>query len=63
MVSSGSLLVTRLERFASLIADAERKACVEDCKAQRQMLGEYEAKIVGLAIAMCIDAISTRGEK
>ena len=29
MVSSGSLLVTRLERFASLIAAVEREACAD----------------------------------
>ena len=29
IVSSGSLLVTRLERFASLVAAAEREACAD----------------------------------
>ena len=51
------------ERFADMVASAEREACVKACKAQRQLLGENEAKIGSLAIAMCVDAISTRGKK
>lgn len=51
------------ERFAALVASAEREACIKACKAQKQLLGEDEAKIGGLGIAMCIDAISTRGNK
>lgn len=52
-----------IQRFAALVAAAEREACVKACKAQRQLLGEDEAKIGSLGIAMCVDAISTRGQK
>lgn len=52
-----------LERFAALVAAAERKACVEACKEQRLLLGEDEAKYASLGIAMCVDAIKTRGIK
>jgi hypothetical protein len=52
-----------IQRFAALVAAAEREACVKACKAQRQLLGENEAKFGGLGIAMCVDAISTRGQK
>lgn len=52
-----------IQRFAALVASAERKACAKACKAQRQLLGENEAKFGGLGIAMCVDAISTRGQK
>lgn len=53
----------RLHQFALLVAAAEREACVKACKAQKQLLGENEAKFGGLGIAMCVDAISTRGQK
>jgi len=52
-----------LERFAALVAAAERKACVEACKEQRLLLVEDEAKYASLGIAMCVDAIKTRGIK
>lgn len=52
-----------ITELAAMAAAAEREACVKACKAQRQLLGENEAKIGGLAIAMCVDAISTRGKK
>lgn len=55
------------ERFSALLearaAAAERKACVEACKGQRLLLGEDEAKYANLGIAMCVDAIKTRGIK
>lgn len=56
-----------LTSFAALVearvAVAERKACVEACKEQRLLLGEDEAKYASLGIAMCVDAIKTRGIK
>ena len=54
-------------RFSALLearaAAAERKACVEACKEQRLLLVEDEAKYASLGIAMCVDAIKTRGIK
>ena len=54
-------------RFSALLearaAAAERKACVEACKEQRLLLGEDEAKYASLGMAMCVDAIKTRGIK
>ena len=56
-----------LTSFAALVearaAVAERKACVEACKEQRLLLVEDEAKYASLGIAMCVDAIKTRGIK
>jgi hypothetical protein len=52
-----------IQRFAALVAAAERNACVKSCKEQRLLLGEDEAKYANLGIAMCVDAIKTRGIK
>ena len=51
------------ERFADMVASAEREACIKSCKAQKQLLGEGEAKIGSLVIAMCVDAIQARSKK
>ena len=52
-----------IQRFAALVAAAERKACVEACKEQRLLLVEDEAKYASLGIAMCVDAIKSRVKK
>lgn len=52
-----------IERFAAMVAAAERKACVKALKDQRLLLAEDKAKFGGLGIAMCVDAIKTRGKK
>ena len=52
-----------IQRFAALVAAAERNACVKSCKEQRLLLVEDEAKYASLGIAMCVDAIKTRGIK
>ena len=51
------------ERFADMVASAEREACIKACKEQRHQLGEDEAKIGGLGIAMCANAIQARSKK
>ena len=53
----------RLHQFFIIVAAAERNACVKSCKEQRLLLGEDEAKYASLGIAMCVDAIKTRGRK
>lgn len=56
-------IVETLTSFAALVAAAEREACVKALKDQRLLLAEDKAKFGGLGIAMCVDAIKTRGKK
>lgn len=49
-----------LQRFAAIVAAAEREACIKTCKAQKQLLAEYEHKFGSLGIEMCVEAIKTR---
>ena len=47
---------SHLERFASLIAAAEREACADICD-------RFQARDVGMQPAECAAAIRARGEK
>jgi hypothetical protein len=53
--TSGSLL-DLLERFAALVAAAEREACAAVCD-------RFQARDVGMQPAECAAAIRARGEK
>jgi 7-cyano-7-deazaguanine synthase in queuosine biosynthesis len=50
----------QLERFAALVAAAERRACAEACEERQEVFQKYYTK--GLA-AMCAEAIRARGEQ
>ena len=50
----------RLERFAALVAAAEREACAKACEERQEVFQKYYTK--GLA-AMCAEAIRARGNK
>lgn len=52
--------VSELERFAALVAAAEREACAELCEERQEVFQKYYTK--GLA-AMCAEAIRARGNK
>jgi hypothetical protein len=53
-------LFKNLERFASLVAAAEREACAKVCEERQEVFQKYYTK--GLA-AMCAEAIRARGNK
>jgi hypothetical protein len=53
-------LFKNLERFAALVAAAEREACAKVCEERQEVFQKYYTK--GLA-AMCAEAIRARGEK
>jgi hypothetical protein len=48
-----------LERFAALVAAAEREACAKVCEERQEVFQKYYTK--GLA-AMCAEAIRARSE-
>jgi hypothetical protein len=48
------------ERFAALVAAAEREACAKACEERQEVFEKYYTK--GLA-AMCAAAIRARGEQ
>jgi hypothetical protein len=48
------------ERFAALVAAAEREACAKACEERQEVFEKYYTK--GLA-AMCAEAIRARGDK
>jgi len=48
------------ERFAELVAAAEREACAKACEERQEVFQKYYTK--GLA-AMCAEAIRARGNK
>jgi DNA-binding protein YbaB len=49
-----------LERFAALVAAAEREACAKVCEERQEVFQKYYTK--GLA-AMCAEAIRARGKQ
>jgi hypothetical protein len=53
-------LFKNLERFAALVAAAEREACAKVCEERQEVFQKYYTK--GLA-AMCAEAIRARGEQ
>ncbi len=53
-------LSEHLERFAALVAAAEREACAKVCEERQEVFQKYYTK--GLA-AMCAAAIRARGEQ
>ena len=60
----GPLMNEAMARAAwDAATSAERNACVKSCKEQRLLIVEDEAKYASLGIAMCVDAIKTRGIK
>ena len=54
------LTVEEFERFAALVAAAEREACAKVCEERQEVFEKYYTK--GLA-AMCAEAIRARGEQ
>ena len=54
------LMVHELERFAALVAAAEREACAKVCDEREEIFQKYYTK--GLP-ALCASAIRARGEK
>ena len=48
------------ERFAALVAAAEREACAKACEERQEVFQKYYTK--GLA-GMCAEAIRARGKK
>jgi hypothetical protein len=52
-------ITDELERFAALVAAAEREACAKVCEERQEVFQKYYTK--GLA-AMCAEAIRARSE-
>ena len=52
--------VEPLERFAALVAAAERKACAKVCK---NLPFEPDGESFGDGVEMCISSIRARGQK
>ena len=53
--STGRMIESRLERFAALVAEAEREACAKVCLNMEGMAGDYADKYAA--------AIRARGSK
>ena len=58
-VIEGSDLTWLLERFATLVAAAEREACAEECENQKVGVRSYFE--IDERIQWCADAIRARG--
>ena len=52
-----------LERFAALVAAAEREACAQVCEAERERLFEWGRGLHVITADKLATAIRTRGEK
>lgn len=53
---TGNMILTRLQRFANLVAAAEREECAALCD-------RFQARDVGMQPAECAAAIRARSEK